>query len=336
VPNANGNEDFRTATALAKSAYREVHATALAAWAVHRELEERLMKQRIAGLLALPVLYALYAGAMYAKQAAKLFPAASAHHHAFDAALPPGAELVEVPVSFGKARAVYWPSRNATKPASAIWYAHGNYETVENSFALVQPLVEQGFAVMQFEYPGYDGADGMPAFGTIAEAADATWDWLAQRPEVDPTQIVAMGYSIGGGPAAEMTRRRTVAALVLLSTFTSIAEIGRQYALPSFLVRFPYDNIARVREFHGPIFIEHGRRDEVIPFGLGRRLADAAPAAEFLALDCGHADCRFDQSVFARRLPEWLDAHRARPGRRSHPALSPLVHGSNSRRVKVT
>lgn len=265
----------------------------------------------IAVLMVISLLYAFYAGAMYHKQAAILFPAASAPAHAFETALPARASLIEVPVAFGKARAVYWPPRDRTKPASAIWYAHGNYETVQNAFEMMQPLIEQGFAVMQFEYPGYGGADGTPDFDAIGEAANATWDWLARQPEVDPRRMIAMGYSIGGGPAADMTRRRNVAALVLLSTFTSITDIAWQYALPPFLVRFPYDNVARLRAFKGSVFIEHGRRDEVIPFELGQRLAAAATGAEFFTQDCGHADCRFGQSVFAQRLPAWFDAHQA-------------------------
>lgn len=268
----------------------------------------------IAVLLALLLPYVLYAGAMYRKQASILFPAASTPAHAFEATLPAGATLIEVPVAFGKARAAYWPPRDRTKPASAIWYAHGNYETVQNSFALVQPLVEHGFAVMQFEYPGYGGADGMPEYDAIGEAADATWDWLARQPEVNPQRMVAMGYSIGGGPAADMTRRRNVAALALLSTYTSITDIAWKYALPPFLVRFPYDNVARVAEFKGAVFLEHGRHDEVIPFAHGQRLAEAAPRAEFFAQDCGHADCRFDQTVFAQRLPAWLAATQGKPG----------------------
>jgi pimeloyl-ACP methyl ester carboxylesterase len=269
------------------------------------DTETFMRKFLVSTLLALALIYALYAGAMYTKQASILFPAASRDHRAVGPA-PPGTRWVEVPVAFGNARALYWPAHGETKPAGAIWYAHGNYETVENSFGLVQPLLEHGFAVMQFEYPGYGGADGSADFDSINMAADATWDWLARQPGIDPEKLVAMGYSIGGGPAAGMTQRHDVAALVLLSTFTSIAEIAQHYALPSFLVRFPYDNIARVKEFRGPIFIEHGRRDEVIPFALGEKLAAAAPNALFLAQDCGHADCRFDQTVFATRLPQWL------------------------------
>jgi dienelactone hydrolase len=259
-------------------------------------------------LIVIPLLYALYAGIMFAKQTEILFPGATQQHHAFSGAMPAGAELVEIPVSFGKARAVYWPPRDGTHPATAIWYAHGNYETVQNSFSLVQPLIEHGYAVMQFEFPGYDGADGKPRVAAIDEAASATWEWLARRPDVDAHRLVAMGYSIGGGPAAEITRHHPAFALVLLSTYSSHADVAHRHALPTFLVRYPWDNVARMREFHGRVFVEHGRRDEVIPFELGQRLAAAAPAIEFLAQDCGHADCAFDQSVFALRLPTWLEA----------------------------
>jgi pimeloyl-ACP methyl ester carboxylesterase len=269
------------------------------------------MKLKIAIILTL-LLYSLYAGTMYVKQATILFPAASAHHYPLER-IPPGAALVEIPVSFGRARAVYWAPTDAKTPGPAIWFAHGNYETIENSFALVQPLVRHGIAILQFEYPGYGGADGVPQFDTIGEAADATWDWLAQRPEVDRTRMVAMGYSLGGGPASELTQHRDVRALILLSTHTSIADAAQHYALPSFLIRFPYDNVARIREFRGAVFVAHGRRDEVIPYAFGERLSKARPGIEFATEDCGHADCGFDQVLFAKRLPDWLAAQKILP-----------------------
>jgi fermentation-respiration switch protein FrsA (DUF1100 family) len=258
--------------------------------------------------LAIPLLllYPLYAGVMYAKQSAILFPAASEHVHAIGESPPAGAELVEIAAPFGKARAVYWAPRGSDHPAAAVWFAHGNFEAVQNSYALIQPLLEHGIAVLQFEFPGYDGADGTPTYEHINAAAKATFDWLAARPAVDAQRIVVMGYSIGGGAAAELTRSRHPRALVLLSTFSSIADIAHRYLLPSMLVRYPYDNVARLREFSGPVFVEHGRHDEVIPFELGRRLAGARKGVTFLPQDCGHADCAFDRSVFARRLPQWL------------------------------
>ena len=125
--------------------------------------------------MAVPLLlvYPLYAGVMWMKQASILFPGADDHPHAFAESVPTEARLVEVPVSFGHARAIYWPPKTPG-PLPAIWYAHGNFETVADSFALMQPLIARGYAVLQFEFPGYGGADGCPRYDGVNEAADAT------------------------------------------------------------------------------------------------------------------------------------------------------------------
>jgi uncharacterized protein len=260
-------------------------------------------------LLPLLLLYPVYAGVMFGKQTQILFPASSAAHHAFTAALPAGAELVEIPASFGKVRAAYWRAENGPKRGPGLIYLHGNFELMQDSFKLVQPLVVKGISVLQLEFPGYDGADGEPSFDAINEAANLAFDWLAHRSEIDPSRILVMGYSIGGGGAAELTRHHPVRALILLSTYTKVEDIAHRFWLPGFLVRYPYDNVARVRDYDGPVFIEHGRRDEVIPYEWGRQVAGAARHGEFVTLECGHADCAFDRSVFAQRLPQWLAAN---------------------------
>lgn len=260
--------------------------------------------------IALPLLlvYPLYGGVMYAKQQSILFPAASSERHALHAELPSRARLVELQASFGKARAVYWPVQGRTEPSPAVIYAHGNFEHVEDSFALIQPLLRAGISVMQIEYPGFGGTDGKPDFTQLTESSELAYDWLASQRDVDPQRIVAMGYSIGGGVVAELTRRRPVRAMILLSTYTSLEDIAHRYLLPGFLLRYPYDTLARLKDFSGPVFIEHGRRDAVIPFAMGQRLASAVERAEFVALDCGHDDCHFDRSLFAERIPAWLAA----------------------------
>jgi pimeloyl-ACP methyl ester carboxylesterase len=259
---------------------------------------------------ALPLLlfYPLYGGVMFAKQQAILFPAASDQHHAFQATVPANAQLVEIPVTYGNVRAMYWRAGTTASRGAALLYLHGNFEHIEDSFARLQPLVRAGYSILQLEYPGFGGADGAPNFEQITEAADTAYDWLARQADVDAQQIVVMGYSIGGGAAGELTRRRQPAALILLSTYTSLEDIAHRYFLPGFLLRYPWDTLARVKTFAGPVFVEHGRSDKVIPFGMGERLASAKPQIEFAALDCGHDDCHFDRSLFTSRLPAWLAA----------------------------
>jgi pimeloyl-ACP methyl ester carboxylesterase len=271
-------------------------------------------------MIALLLLYPIYATVMYANQTAILFPAASDKHHSLDAKLPDDGRLVEIPASFGKVRAVYLHPPKTPDHAAAVIYLHGNFECVQDSFAVLQPLVASDIPVLQVEFPGFCGADGKPTFSAISEAADLSYDWLAKLPDVDPSKILVMGYSIGGGAAAELTAHRAARALILLSTYTSMRDMAHRYALPNFLVRYPYDTLARVREFKGPVFIEHGRADTVIPFAMGTALAGSNALSEFVPLDCGHDTCRFDRSVFAERLPAWLAKHHI---------IEPSVSGSS-------
>jgi len=252
------------------------------------------------------LVYLIYAVIMYVRQESTLFPAFSSNHHQIRALPPKGARLVELPASFGKVRAIYWAASGQAEAVPAVIYMHGNFEEVENSFEMIQPLVRTGVAVLQLEFPGFGGADGEPTYANLSEASVVAYDWLAGQIHIDSQRIVAMGYSVGGGVAAELTRLRPLNALILLSTFSSLEEMAHRYLLPAFLLRYPYDNYARVREFNGPVLIEHGTADAVIPFAMGQRLAAASKHVDFVALDCRHDDCDFQQALFAERLPRWL------------------------------
>ena len=266
------------------------------------------MKLRVV-LFPLLLLYPLYASVMFGKQEQILFPASSDKHYPLDVAAPPTGRLVEVPASFGKVRMFYQPAADSSAPGPAILYTHGNFECIQDSFALVRPLVDAGINVLQVEFPGFCGADGNPSYANLVAAENIAYDWLVKQPHIDGSRIVAMGYSIGGGVASELTRSRPVSALILLSTYTSVEDLAHRYMLPGFLVRYPFDNLTRVQAYSGPVFLEHGKRDRVIPFTMGQMLARSKPGSEFVALDCGHDDCQFDRSLFSSRIPAWLAAH---------------------------
>jgi fermentation-respiration switch protein FrsA (DUF1100 family) len=58
------------------------------------------------------------------------------------------------------------------------------------------------------------------------------------------------------------------------------------------LVRDPFDNLALLRRFSGPVLLLHGERDEIIPPAQAKALQGGAPGAELHWLPCGHNDCR--------------------------------------------
>ena len=80
-------------------------------------------------------------------------------------------------------------------------------------------------------------------------------------------------------------------ALILESTFSSVAAFASGFGAPAFLVRDKFDSVAAVRKFKGPILILHGDRDDLVPPHHARTLAAAASNATLKFMSCGHNDC---------------------------------------------
>ncbi|WP_133819909.1 alpha/beta hydrolase [Tahibacter aquaticus] len=271
-----------------------------------------VLRRMAVAALALAVLaYAAYAALFYTAQRQLLFPLADTVRHPFRTALTTPAQLVEPTVSFGHARGVFLPA--AATPAPALLFFHGNGETIDQHLDTLAALNTLGLNVFLLELPGYAGADGAPTFDSLVEASTAAYDWLAQDSRVDKRKIVAFGRSIGGAPAAELSRHRPLAALVLLSTFASTADLARDHFLPPFLALDPFDSAARIREFSGAVLLMHGDNDEVIPAAHARRMAGASPRAQLHTEPCGHNDCRYFGAALLPLLRTFLQAHQVLP-----------------------
>jgi pimeloyl-ACP methyl ester carboxylesterase len=74
-------------------------------------------------------------------------------------------------------------------------------------------------------------------------------------------------------------------------------------------VRDPFDNVANLRRYHGPLLVLHGDHDEVIPTAQGRALAAGVPGSEFVLMPCGHNDCLPPW----KRIREFLTLHGVLP-----------------------
>jgi len=176
-------------------------------------------------------------------------------------------------------------------PAPVLVFAHGNGELIDYWLDEFETVRTWGLGILLVEYPGYGRSGGRPSEAAITRVMETAFDYLAARPDVDSHRIVAYGRSVGGGAAAALARRRPVAALVLESSFTSVRRMARRHGLFGPLVRDPFDNLAAVGEFDGPVLVIHGRDDRLIPPAHGRALAERARVGELVLLQCGHNDC---------------------------------------------
>lgn len=206
---------------------------------------------------------------------------------------PKDAEIISVHAKDG-GRCVSWfipaESGERAKAAPVVIYFHGNAELIDDQESVVAGYRRLGVSVFLPEYPGYGRSAGKPSQKSIGEVACGFFDALVQRPDVDRSRIVFHGRSIGGGVAADLATRRKPAALILESTFSSVARMALSYGAPPFLVKSPFRTDLAIARMDIPMLIFHGTQDNIIPVAHGRRLRDAAPKATYVEYNSGHND----------------------------------------------
>jgi uncharacterized protein len=211
--------------------------------------------------------------------------------------------------SFGKVEAWYLPAAAADKPVPAVIFGHGNGELIDYWPNELARFSKMGLGLLLVEYPGYGRSAGSPSQESIAETFILAYDRLAARTDVDPARIVLFGRSLGGGAVCDLTLKRPSAALILMSCFKSVSAFAVRYLAPAFLIRDPFDNLAAVRHYQGPVLVMHGTSDEVIPFAHGQALQAAAQNGKMIVYEAGHNDCPPEWAVFWRDVEDFLKAN---------------------------
>lgn len=234
-----------------------------------------------------PVLFAAaYLTLLYLVQRSMLFPAPPA----MPAGLGGRAEVVRVKTDGDDAYGLFLAGA-VSGPAPLLIFTHGNGELADYWIDEFDEARQSGIGVLLAEYPGYGAAPGSPSEASIVQSTLVLYDWAASDPRIDPKRIVAHGRSLGGGAAARLAVERPVAALILESAFTSVADFAARFMAPTFLVRDPFDNRQALRAYRGPLLVIHGTHDTIVPIAHGRELAALVQGSRFHEVDCGHNDC---------------------------------------------
>ncbi len=199
----------------------------------------------------------------------------------------PGRELLELTTPDGERVAALFGvalTTNGTPHPDAaaeptILYFYGNGMCMADSIGEFNKLRRLGNNVIVCDYLGYGMSSGKPSEAGCYAAAEAVWNHVVARPDVDKTRIVPMGWSLGAGSAIELASKKSVAGLAIFSPFTSVADMAtRVMSLfpTSLLLRHRFDNEAKLPNVKCPILIMHGTRDAIIPIDMSRRLAEVA------------------------------------------------------------
>jgi uncharacterized protein len=215
------------------------------------------------------------------------------------------------------------------KPRAYILFCHGNGENVAFAADYLQYLRDElNVAVFAFDYRGYGRSEGSPNEAGVFADGRAAQDWLAQRANLAPGEVVLWGRSLGGAVAVNLAVENGARGLIVERTFTSLPDVAAvhySWAPVRLLMRTRLDALSRIACYRGPLLQSHGTADSIVPYDLGRRLFDAHQGEkEFLSLD-GHDHNDPPSDQWHAAIDRFLD--RLAPRDESHPASDAVSGG---------
>jgi hypothetical protein len=157
-------------------------------------------------------------------------------------------------------------------------YFHGNGGNLSYRPHRVARLSEGGAGVMAVSWRGYGGSTGSPTEDGLM--ADARAAYASVRARVGQDRIVVVGESLGTGVAVKLAAEVPVAAVILDSGYSSIADVAAS-KFPWLPVRLLIEDEFRADlaagKVHVPVFQVHCVDDPVIPLIFARRLNQLFP-----------------------------------------------------------
>jgi alpha-beta hydrolase superfamily lysophospholipase len=257
----------------------------------------------------------------------------------------PSIVKIEVPFEGATLPALFMKSPHAAERAPTVVVFDGmdNCKEMSVLFAGLE-FAARGWHTLAIDGPGQGESlrlRGLYARHDYEAAGAAAYDYVAQRPDVDPKKVVVMGYSFGGYYAARIAafETRYCAGVAMSALHWDLAgwqaEVKRKQeadpkatAQSTFHFRWimgciddPVAAIEKARKFSlaeaaaritKPILIVHGENDRVVPVANAVKLFDAIGSKRkhlkiFTAADGGHYHAQADnRQVGIDYIADWI------------------------------
>jgi fermentation-respiration switch protein FrsA (DUF1100 family) len=156
-----------------------------------------------------------------------------------------------------------------------ILFCHGNGGNIGLHLDATRLFREMQYSVLIFDYGGYGKSTGAPSEPRIYADARAMWEYLITQRKLPPDSIVIWGASFGGAAACDLASKVKPAALVLESTFTSMAEAAFHdypYFPADLFLRSHFKSFDKIGKVQSPVLVIHSIDDTQYPIAHGRAL----------------------------------------------------------------
>jgi pimeloyl-ACP methyl ester carboxylesterase len=223
--------------------------------------------------------------------------------------LPAGAEPLELKTDGGEQlHGVYFPpSGNKQGPRTLILGFGGNAWNGQDVATYLNHTFPEAH-VVAFHYRGYAPSTGRPSAQALKDDAPLIYDEAVDR--VGPDRVVAVGFSIGSGVAANLSRHRNLDGLILVTPFDSLKSVAGDLFPWIPIGPFFQHELAAADDLKGsraPVAILAADRDEIVRPRRTEALRGQVPNLVFdrTFAGAGHNDI-YQRSDFEHGLREAL------------------------------
>ncbi len=149
-----------------------------------------------------------------------------------------------------------------------VHHGQGNLVT---HMGLARTAYMSGCSVLIYDYEGFGLSEGAPSNLALLSDGEAAFDYLVKNKHTLPERIINLGASLGTGVASHVAMKKPCAAVMLISPYTSINQVGRE-KFPFFCfypsVLYPHPDIGATEFIRNnktvPCVLIHGEKDPLI------------------------------------------------------------------------
>jgi pimeloyl-ACP methyl ester carboxylesterase len=208
------------------------------------------------------------------------------------------------------------PEMRKVDGGPVVVFFHGNGGNVSHRIQKLRYFLRMGASVLLFDYRGYGLSGGSPdEEGTYRDGRAAVAEALA-RAGGDRSRLVYYGESLGCAIALQTALETPPRALILDSPFLSTVAMGEEVFpfLPvRWIVRYRYDNRAKIGGLESPLLVLHSPADDIIPYGMGKELFASAPEPKrFVETSGDHNEGFLDSPNWGPSMADFLAGEFAR------------------------
>ncbi|KAA3631987.1 MAG: alpha/beta hydrolase [Calditrichaeota bacterium] len=223
-------------------------------------------------------------------------------------------ETIELKISDSVIIHGWFISPKEKKSDKVILFCHGNAGNISHRLETAEYLSKLGVPIFLFDYRGYGHSTGSPTEEGVYEDAQTAYNWLVQSKQYKPEEIIIFGRSLGGAVGVELASRVKCGGLIVESSFTTVAEMGKKL-FPIFpikqLIRYKFDSFTKIKTLQCPILVTHSPDDDLIPYWMGEKLYEQAPEPkDFVKLSGPHNSREyFENEAYKIALVSLFESH---------------------------